>query len=394
MILSLATNALKKTRKRLRKNLKPAIRLAQYWKLLPSKRGVRHDALPGLFRDLDQENCRYVVLRWFEKLPTVTDDDLDILVSNEDHEKLLAHTTKGYRGDDVVKMDISTVTKDQKAKSAISYYPPHLAREIIEKSILHPSGARVPDDIHYFLSLTYHALYHKGFSSGLPSKHRSEPPKPSEHDYEATLRSLASRVGFTPEMTMEGLETFLSERDWTPPLDLYYRMSRSNTWARRRAEHHTKEEWRSNYGLSVILLREKAARPDIAGGIVEHLESELKKHDCAVEEKHELTKTQSRFVAKRTRGGDWNIGPFAINGGDPIIAYIVRKNNTGNDLRRESIPHGSIEYPWIKDIKRSMRRYCHDLDPEGSFNPLHTSDNGVDAAYYSEILHTSQTINK
>lgn len=378
-------NTLKKAYKKSKKYLKPVAKQAQQWKLIPSKIGVPHEELPNFFETLASEDCRYVVLRWFEDLPDLRDDDLDLLVADDDLTKLLTHTTKGYRGDSVIKMDINTVTKNPRAKGSTSYYPPHLAREILENSAVHSSGALVPNDTYYLLSLAYHALFHKGFASGLPSVHRSEPPTQSEHDYAATLSALATRCGFSIEMTMEGIEAFLAEHNWTPPLDIYYRLSRANQWVRYRAEYHTKDAWRHSYGLSVILLREKGDAPDIT----EKLEQEFSSHDLVIEETHRLSPVQSHYIAQNTRGGDWNIGPFSVNGGDPVVAYVVRKNTEEKQEGPESLPHGKIEYPWIKKIKRNIRRYCHARNAEGSFNPLHTSDNGVDACYYRELLHTA-----
>ncbi len=52
---------------------------------------------------------------------------------------------------------------------AMPYFPPYLADELLDRAVIHRGLCRVPAPREHFLSLAYHALYHKGGDSGIPS---------------------------------------------------------------------------------------------------------------------------------------------------------------------------------------------------------------------------------
>src|SRR5690606_36542489 len=107
----------------------------------------------------------------------------------------------------------------------IAYYPPHLARAILERAVHHASGAMVPCDRDHFYSLAFHALYHKGLRSGLPVSTPGVQREPApEHDYTEILRHLADKEGIATEIEMGALDGELARAGWRPPIDFMERV--------------------------------------------------------------------------------------------------------------------------------------------------------------------------
>ena len=194
-------------------------------------------SVTDLFAELRRRNVRYVVLRWFENLPEVEQgEDLDMLVADEDLPLLTGLLTGGKDG---IPCDIYTVSGLRgTAYKRMAYYPPDLARSILEQAVLHPSGCKVPSPQHHFLSLAYHALYHKGPKSGLRSGLPGvRPVSAPEHDYAATLAGLALAAGLEPAsvtMGMEVLDECLNRSGWRPDTKTLASLAASNSWIRQR----------------------------------------------------------------------------------------------------------------------------------------------------------------
>lgn len=209
-----------------RRRLKKAMRKS----LLPDgRRFVPADGLEEFFAALHARNTSYVVIRWFEGLPLHPDGDIDLLVADEaldDFEQLTIRERGG------VPCDIYAETgRAGYSYGGIAYYPPELAKRILERRVVGAGLVSVPCEEDHFLSLAYHCLYHKGPDCGLPTTFRSSRPTSApKHDYEGTLAGLAQRLGFTVDLTMEALDAFLAERGWRPPKATLDRLAADNLW--------------------------------------------------------------------------------------------------------------------------------------------------------------------
>ena len=106
------------------------------------------------------------------------------------------------------------------------YFPPPLAESLLVTSRDHTAGCRVPSLRHYFLSLAYHAVYHKGDSSGLP-EHDGTPPlvKRAEHNYAGILRAMAGPLDVDASITLDDLDRYLAKKGWRPPRDMLTRLA-------------------------------------------------------------------------------------------------------------------------------------------------------------------------
>jgi hypothetical protein len=193
-------------------------------------------SVADLFAELRRQNVHYVILRWFDNLPEIEEgEDLDILVSDEDLPVLTGLLTGDKNG---IPCDVYTVSGLRgTAYKRIPYYSPALARNILEQAVLHQSGCKVPSPQHHFLSLAYHALYHKGPKSGLRSNLPGvHPVSAPEHDYATALAKLAP-AGQEPAsvtMDMEALDECLNRWGWRPDTQTLGSLAATNSWIRQR----------------------------------------------------------------------------------------------------------------------------------------------------------------
>jgi hypothetical protein len=201
--------------------------------LLPEGRRHAADELPDLFRQLQERGSRYVVIRWFDELPYHADGDVDFLVADEslpDFEALLNKRREGVPCDVYSESAVPGYRYGD-----VAYYPPELARRILERRVSRPGFVSVPCTEDHFFSLAYHCLYHKGPDCGLPtSTSGARPVSVPKHDYHGTLAALADELGLDVELTMESLDALLEQRGWRPDREVLNRLMIDNLWLRKR----------------------------------------------------------------------------------------------------------------------------------------------------------------
>lgn len=346
--------------------------------------GVYIQDADEIFKKLDAQGISYAVLRWFEDLPSLNEnEDLDLLVSDSDFprmKKILQRGKGGVRG--FVQFDIYP---ESNLKGDIAYYPPQLASQILKTRRRLECGVWVPSPREYFLSLTYHALYHKGFNSGLLSDFPDRHAGTVNRNFSGILPTLAEAADIKIDnVSMTHLENVLENHGWRPPLDVYFRRAKKNDWVRMQAGNFVDPKWRKNRGLVVFILREV-----IAGT---HLEVKLKKmleeSDAYVVEELELTNEHGLWLLKRTRGGDWGKPSIGKTyGGLPKKIIVAQRRQGDRDVKCEGIPFGVVEYDWVLDIKKRIRAAANSGVPyKMHCHVLHSSDNGVEASHYRELV--------
>ena len=217
------------------------------------------DRLPEL---LDERSIQYAVLRWFDELPNLAaGEDLDVLVADEDLEALwrLLDEQPGTIPSDIYSVSGLPGSEFQ----SMAYYPPALSAGILERTVQLPSGYRAPAPLDHFRSLAYHAAYHKGEASGLPTSVLDVTPLGQpDHDYSMVLGELAVGLGISAPITLEGLDEHLAEVGWRPPRDTLSRLSHGNRWIRARF-FADGDDAPQEIGLTAFLLRDKAADDDM-----------------------------------------------------------------------------------------------------------------------------------
>ncbi len=343
--------------------------------------GARHYVphalgMAGFLETLRDDNVRHTALRWFEQLPKLPPgEDLDLLVADSDLARVL---TLLESGPGVEPCDIYSETGLPRSDfRKMPYYPPRLARQLLDGAVLHNGICRVPSGLHHLLSLVYHAIYHKGPSSGLPES-VSAPTARARHDhnYPLIIAALAKKLGVNLEVTREGLDGFLAEHDWRPPRDMLLRLGKRNPWVK--ASATAEPERLEDRGLAVFIVRAAAMQ---RGGI-EFMHDLLAHHGFTILETKPLFGEDRARVAANVRGGNWGRGPWALSGGEPAAVVVAFDPNPLPLTRKQR-----KKFPLATNArllsKSSIRDAFNEGRPEAEHcNVVHSSDNGHEAWEY------------
>lgn len=342
---------------------------------IPYRLGVK-----GFLEQLQARQQQHVVLRWFESLPAVAPgEDLDVLIDD-------AELTEVQRcldsGPGLQPIDLYTQTGLPGTDfRSLPYYPPAIARKLLDEACDHRQLCRVPSPEHHFLSLAYHALYHKGRSSGLPTNSAaSYAGGRGDHDYAAILRCLGAQVGYHGSITLDSLDDYLAEKSWRPSHDMMARLARHNEWLRTRLARENQSD--ADNGLAVFLLRERG----LQRGGVERAKRLLEELGFCIAEARELDAAEAEVAAQVVRGGNWGPGPWPASGGLPaaIIVAYDRDPLPLNRRQRKKYPFAVNARTFCKD--RIRDEFNENVPDHEHCNVVHSSDNGHEAMEYIRAI--------
>jgi hypothetical protein len=362
----------------------------------PAKKRPRRYVDPSMsveafLKALNADGIQYAVLRWFDILPRVEPgEDIDILVSDEDLPRLDAYLT-GRKGSGQACDIYTTSGLPGTSFRGIAYFPVERARELLSTAVLKDGLVRVPDPKRHFLSLAYHAVYHKGYSSGLPSTVSNAPPKHrKDHDYAASLAAIAREAGFDlHDFSLESLEETLAAEHWRPSLDALEKLFAGNAWIRDRFFAEVAAVPRHWRGFTILLVRDEGMRylDDVRKIVVEEGFDILA--EAAIEG------TAKEKTARETRGGNWGRGPWPQSGGLPSYALAVYDCHPippGEELSRQ---HPGLVNARIMALKLKLRDYANERrKPAERCNIAHSADNAAQARYYAEMALPPGTIER
>lgn len=335
----------------------------------------------GLATRLKEAGLRYAVLRWFESLPVIEPgEDLDVLVADDDVDALrgILESEPGTMPVDLYSVSGLAASDYQGA----AYYPPALAEQVLDRAVVHESGFLVPSPEDHLHSLAYHAVYHKGRRSGLPSRGLGPAEPAPEHDYPAELRRLAQAQGVTLDPWYEDVDGYLASVGWRPPTDALRRLSAGNAWARGllASDHDARL---GDAELAVFLVREAT----LAVVPAEQVEAVLDRFGFDVLLATDLDPTARERAATALRGGNWGRGPFPRSGGEPVrmVVALHYAPEEPYDWLRERYPH--LTNAETFEAKSEVRRLVEQRVPEPDrFNPLHSSDSTAEAWEYLDVI--------
>ncbi|MCZ3388535.1 MAG: hypothetical protein LH645_05310 [Actinomycetia bacterium] len=334
----------------------------------------------GLIQRLDAAGIQYAALRWFEDLPHMEPgEDLDVLVTDE---HLAAFGTLMNEEPGTIPLDLYSETglpsSDYKN---MAYYPPQLARQLLDRAVVHSSGCRVPAPLDHLRSLAYHAAYHKGMSSGLASAHVAETVTDPEHDYKSALESLARSVGVRLDASLDGVDEYLAGEGWRPSVDTLVRLADGNLWIKAKF-FAAKPEPVIPPETTVFLLRERLASvvgTDEVLALLDHLGFEVLMTS-------ELDSAAAARCAEQTRGGNWGQGPFPVSGGGPVTVVVAVHYAPAPPVGKALDKYPRLSNNDVLVAKERVRDLvAARVSAHERFNPVHSSDNELEAWEYVTI---------
>lgn len=353
-------------------------------RFFPKSLGVQE-----FFERLNSNNINYVVLRWFEELPYIEEgEDIDMLVSDEDIDFLDSLMTAGPL--DGIKCDIYTPTGVKGTLwNGVSYYPPGLSKNILKNSVLLNNGVKAPNNKYHFISLAYHAVFHKGYKSGLVNN-KGYSYKDPEHDYQEFLENLKNSLRLEDAIiSMEGLKDYLHSINYAPHLDTLLKLSSRNEFISDSYSFFDDEAEAKYKGLVSFIVRKNGDKfeKEIKNSIIEngfHILYEKK-----------LESDEASLISRETRGGNWGKGPFPCSGGEPyklIVTYDLFPSMPDTEM---SLSHYGLTNSKIQSVKSDARNTVNKLVSKNKqMNILHSSDNATQAIHYIGYLSNNSEILK
>ncbi len=345
---------------------------------IPHAPGIR-----GLFEQFASRQVKYVVLRWFDDLPAIKPgQDVDMLVADDSLKAVLEvlYSQPGIQPCDVY----SESGLPRSDYFGTSYYPPPMARRILEGAVSHKNVCCVPSPSHYFHSLAYHSVYHKGRRSGLPCGETGlRPKREPAHDYRGILQKMASELGIDAEISLEGLHAYLQESGWGPSADLIARLAAgcpANRWLQILAQRLAPDV--QHQGLCVFALRHEAVRRGFQNAMLQMIRA----RGFEIMAVKGLSLAEMEAAAARSRGGNWSAGPYKCSGGPPAVAVVAydRAPIRPSGKQRRKFPQRTNARIFVKE---EIRDFVISKLPAGEeFNALHSSDHAAEAWHLVEVL--------
>ncbi len=326
---------------------------------------------------LKAEKINYVVLRFYEKLPSLYREggDIDLLLSNEDKEKVKLYLERNKNLLSSVSLDIRlglhTVTGEQ---GSIPYFPPHLAKQILDNARNGPAGSRIPSPEDGLKSFIYHSLYHakKGYAAGIPSSQKKHTEKYPENNYLDIINSKSKSLKINPGKTMEDLDEYMASVGWRPKLDTLAKMSETNAWVH---DRFFSLKQGGPVGLAVFMLREWAYKK----GLLSEALRLIKENKFLILREKILTDKEKKQASEFLRGGSWGHNPDGTKDGWlPAVALIVVDKNC---VKMPPAYAKGYEHFKIRMLKEILRT---EFD-EGKRGVVHSTDNTHESWEYIDI---------
>lgn len=345
-----------------------------YIPILPKAIGI------GAFIDwLKEQQIKYVVLRFYGTLPKLHREagDLDVLVADSDKDKVETFLKEQQHLCTNISEDIRIGLHSVSGNSGSTpYYPPLLARSILESAVEGPANSRIPSPRNALLSFIYHTLYHakKGYTSGIPSKLKKHTDEHPENDYIGDILRLASEQSVDVGETMEELDEYLALEGWRPKLDTLAKIAETNAWVQDRFFAGVQERDPA-CGLSVFVLREWILRDGHVDDVIV----------CIRQEGYKILKTKQLNVKEQKRafehlrGGTWGSDDDgSTDGWKPAFVFVVLDEQCARMPKAYAEGFERFRIRQLKEVLRAR------FDVSGR-SSLHSTDNTRESWEYIDI---------
>lgn len=356
-----------------RRYLKPGISIAEF------------------FSAMNADGIRYLVLRWFESLPDVhPGEDIDLLIEDDDIPKLEKWLSP-YRTNSSQLFDIYSVSgvSGTQFRNALPYFPAHLSAELLRNRMLLPNGVFAPDARLHWLSLGFHAAYHKAEKSGFPvAANGPESGGNPDHDYRAALEKIGKAARFSVLYNLTDLDDTLRQHNWAPAVDFARKLAEKHSpWLMKKHPRSDAAFWTNNRQtdarVSVFLVREWAQKHVL----VDFVRKTIERQGFEIVLDAALTENQQEIAATRLRGGNWNRGPYPVCGGRPVWCFVALDQTppkTPGKLQQQLPFLNNPNTFWVKQTLRDAIN--SQLPPAQQVNFLHACDDHAEAREYLQML--------
>lgn len=334
------------------------------------------------FDILNQRKVEYVLLRWWENLPSYPEnEDINLLVRDEHRELLDDLVDRVDNGG--IKCDIYTETGSKNGhRFNIPVFSQKLSNVLLEERIFHNS-AYVPSPVAYFASVAYHAIFHKGVDSGVPGFHKK--PETIPHDYSAILEKMAKELDLKIDISVTGVYNWLKKQGYAPADDTLAKLSIRKPELEILAQRLYSDIRGGE--LMVFVVRERLIMDGYFEDFVNFLITSFKFDLLNV--KH-LDEQEKKICSLEIRGGKWDKGPWEVSGGLPAALVVVFDYNPQpldyskkpglNRITNENCVNAKWAYR--KRLNSFMKK-------SENYNGVHSGDNEFDAKHYISLLGES-----
>lgn len=336
------------------------------------------------FSILNERRIEYVLLRWWKDLPEIPEgEDMDILIRDE-HRDLVADLLTFTDNGTGLKCDIYTVTGcNYGSHKGIPYFQSNLAHELLATRTEY-RGAYVPSPKLYFASLAYHALFHKGYTSGLAGFDKKTAN--IEHDYAKVLKEQMQLLNLKLKLDAQSVFNWLSDEDFAPAEDTLSKLAEI-----RPELSFLQEKLHCDIRggeLMVYVIRERLVKD----GILQNFTSFLQEHfQFDIIDVKMLSDAEKERCTRHIRGGKWDKGPFRYSGGNPeafVIAYDYHPFPLSNEeMKKQSRMTNAnnlhAKYTFRDLISTKL------VAKKSHYNGVHSADNEHDSWFYISLLDDS-----
>ena len=348
-------------------------------------------SVDDFFKLLNQEQIKYIILRWFDKLPKIKKGEaIDLLVHDDDLVDISKHVSPHCENNSIACNIYSISGMAGTNYNGLPYYPSHCAQEMLDERILLHNKYFVPNPKHHLLSMAYHVVYHKAENSGLPRGIRDE-DEDSEllhnNKYTRALSTLISRYGINEELTWSDLQKFLDKNNWTPELSVLERLSENSDWVKNL--YYLKLHDQQNTGeIMAFIVREWAYENNLTDWIIKWLEN----HGLHILNIYELDKDRKKKATRNIRGGDWGYRNWKEYGGSGRPAVLI----IAYDFYPIPLDKRYQEYyPYVSNgnflLKTKLRNELNkNQPPDTERSIIHSSDNTSDALEFINTLYPEE----
>lgn len=333
---------------------------------------------------LNERKVEYVLLRWWENLPDYPErEDLNLLIKDEQRD--LINDLVTIYDEEGMKCDLYTVNGGKNgSRINVPVFSQNLSRDLFETSYLY-NGGYVPSPVPYFASVAYHALFHKGYNSGIPG-FGMEPTK-YVYDYSTFLKDFAREHGIEVEITVKGLFHWLKERGYAPAADTLTKL------ADIRPEISILEPPLSSDvrggEILVFVVRQRLLDEVLLDDFQKYLEEE---YNFDVLDVKIFSESEKETCTNQIRGGKWDKGPWKETGGPPVALVIAFDYHPVPLTETEQAIHTRTTNYRTVQAKYGYRDRLNKINKKrDNYNGLHSGDNELDAWFYISLLGDAYT---